>query len=62
VRRGQAAPFVVSQVYMAVAGNCGAEPRRNANRKSGKCFLTISTQKLWLYFMMSAELCSVRVT
>jgi hypothetical protein len=47
---------------MAVAGNCGAEPRRNANRKSGKCFLTISTQKLWLYFMMSAELCSVRVT
>lgn len=30
-RRWQAAPFIVSKAYLAVAGNCGEEPRRNAN-------------------------------
>jgi len=31
VRMGQRAPFILSQVYLAVARNCGSEPQRNAS-------------------------------
>jgi hypothetical protein len=30
VRRGQAAPFIVSQAHLLLPGNCGAEPRWKA--------------------------------
>ena len=39
VGRGQAAPFIVSQTHRLLPGNCGAEPRQNANiryQESGK--------------------------
>jgi hypothetical protein len=34
-RRGQAAPFIKGQAYLALASNCGSEFRQNANRKPG---------------------------
>jgi hypothetical protein len=31
VKRGQTAPFILSQTYWLLPGKCGVEPRRNAN-------------------------------
>jgi hypothetical protein len=33
VRRGQAAPFIVSRHTWMLPGNCGAELRQNANNE-----------------------------